>query len=75
MLCICTRFQSYLADTISLLKFSKGHNSVKNVDGVTILSRVLRILSDDVLICTKFRENASKGFRVIERNSHTDKGE
>ena len=41
------RFQSYSANTISLLKFSKGHNSIKNVDGVTPLN--LCISSDDAL--------------------------
>ena len=31
------RYQSYRADTISILKISKGNNSAKNVDGVTVL--------------------------------------
>ena len=30
-------FQSYLANTICILKFTKGHNSVKTVGGVTAL--------------------------------------
>ena len=47
----------------SKLKYTKGHNSVKNVGGVTILAHCLVLL----YICTKFHENISKGFRVIER--------
>ena len=31
------RYQSYRADTISILKITKGNNSAKNVDGVTVL--------------------------------------
>ena len=31
------RYQSYRADTISILKISKGNNSAKNVDGVTVV--------------------------------------
>ena len=31
------RYQSYQADTISILKISKGNNSAKNVGGVTVL--------------------------------------
>ena len=34
-------------DTISIIKFSKGHNSVKNVGGVTVL--VLCTSSDDAV--------------------------
>ena len=45
------------------MKISKGHNSIRNVGGVTVL--VLFPLSDDY-ICTKFHENFLKGFRAIE---------
>ena len=31
------RYQSYRADTISILKISKGNNSAKNVGGVTVV--------------------------------------
>ena len=31
------RYQSYRADTISILKITKGNNSAKNVDGVTVV--------------------------------------
>ena len=57
-------FKSYWADTISALKFSKGHNSIKNDDGVIFI--YLCALSDYMYICIKFRENISKGFRVIK---------
>ena len=30
------RYQSYRADTISILKITKGNNSAKNVGGVTV---------------------------------------
>ena len=32
------RYQSYRADMISILKISKGNNSAKNVDGVTVVN-------------------------------------
>ena len=32
------RYQSYIADTISILKISKGNNSAKNVGGVTVFN-------------------------------------
>ena len=31
------RYQSYRADTISILKITKGNNSAKNVGGVTVI--------------------------------------
>ena len=31
------RYQSYRVDTISILKITKGSNSTKNVEGVTIV--------------------------------------
>ena len=31
------RYQSYRADTISILKITKGNNSTKNVGGVTFV--------------------------------------
>ena len=40
-------FQSYSEYTVCILKFSKGHNSVKSVGGVMVL--VLSTLSDSVL--------------------------
>ena len=50
-------FQSYRADTISMSKFSKGHNSVKNVGGNMVLVLCTLIM---LYICTKFLENISK---------------
>ena len=32
------RYQSYRADTISILKISKGNNSAKNVGGVNVVN-------------------------------------
>ena len=32
------RYQSYRADTISILKITKGNNSAKNVGGVTVIN-------------------------------------
>ena len=51
-------------DTISLLNFLKGHNSIKIAGRVTFLVRCT--LSDGASYF-KFRENILKGFRVIER--------
>ena len=50
--------------SISILHVSKGHNSVQNVGGVTVL--VLCTSSDCAIIFVKFRESISKGRRVIE---------
>ena len=49
-------------------KISKGHNSVKNVGGVTVLGFLFsahRLMM--VYICTKFNENILDGIKVIER--------
>ena len=46
-------------------KISKGHNSVKIVDGVMVL--ILYALSDGVYICTKFHENIPDRIKVIKR--------
>ena len=32
------QYQSYIADTISILKITKGNNSAKNVGGVTVVN-------------------------------------
>ena len=32
------RYQSYRADTISILKITKGNNSAQNVGGVTVVN-------------------------------------
>ena len=44
---------------ISILKFTKGHNYVKHVGGISVL--VLCISSDYALNFTKLNENTSKG--------------
>ena len=58
------RYQSYRADTISILKISKGNNSAKNVGGVTVLISACRPIM--VYICTKFREIISNGIKVMD---------
>ena len=35
---ISKRYQSYRADTISILKITKGNNSAKNLGGVTVVN-------------------------------------
>ena len=46
--------------TLGWLKFTKGHNSVKNCRWSYGTS------AHRLYICTKFQENISQGFRVIE---------
>ena len=65
---ICTKFRENISkgfrviegDTVSPLKFSKGHNSIKNEDRITVLRLIM------LYICTKFHENILKAFRVIK---------
>ena len=67
VLYICTKFLENITEdyvTIFLLKFSKGHNSIKNAEGVTFLVSVYDLMV--LHICTNFRENIFKGFRAIE---------
>ena len=59
------RYQSYTADTISILKITKGNNSAKNVGGVTVLISAPRLVM--LYISTKFCEIISNGIQVIER--------
>ena len=49
----------------SIVQYSKGHNSVKHVGGVTVRS-LCTSSADALYFCTKIRENFSKGFTVIE---------
>ena len=51
--------------TLGWSQFTKGHNSVKTVNVVRVLN--LCTSSDVLHICTKFQENISKAFRVIQR--------
>ena len=51
--------------TLGWSQFTQGHNSVKTVNVVMVLN--LCTSSDVLYICTKFQENISKAFRVIER--------
>ena len=50
---------------ISKLKFSKGNNSIKMLVELWFLISAHRLMM--LYICTKFRENISKGFKVFER--------
>ena len=59
------RYQSYRADTISILKITKGNNYAKNVGGLTVLISALRLVM--LYISTKFCEIISNGIKVIER--------
>ena len=57
-------FHNYSADVICILRFTKGYSSVKSVGGVRVF--ILRTLSDNALICSRFCQSISKGFRVTE---------
>ena len=59
------RYQSYRADTISILKITKGNNSAKNVGGVTLLISARRLVM--LYISITFCEIISNGIKVIER--------
>ena len=50
---------------ISILKITKGNNSAKNVNGVTVLISARRLVT--LYISTKFCEIISNGIKVIER--------
>ena len=50
---------------ISILKITKGNNSAKNVDGVTVLISARRLVM--LYISTKFCEIILNGIKVIER--------
>ena len=59
------RYQSYRADTISILKITKGNNSAKNVGGVTVVD--LCTLSGHTLYFNQVCEIILNGIKVIER--------
>ena len=58
-------------ETISLLKFSKGHNSIKNEGGVTFLISAHRLMV--LYICSKFRENTSKVIELLGKHNFPTK--
>ena len=58
-------YQSYRADTISVLEIKKGNNSANNVSGVTTFN--LCKMAGHALYCTKFCEIISNGIKVIEQ--------
>ena len=51
-------------DTISIVKFAKGYNSIKIYVEFWFLFFLFPLMM--LYICTKFRGNISKGFRVIK---------
>ena len=59
------RYQSYRADTISILKGTKGNNSSKNVGRETVVNLCMSYAM--LYICAKFREVVLKGIKAIER--------
>ena len=61
---ICTKFQENISKGFRvlcrhILKFTKGHNSIKNVDGVMVL--VLCILPDNALYLSQVLRKYLKG--------------
>ena len=56
-------FGSYYEDTISIVKFAKEHNSVKNVDGVMVL--VLCMSFDDAWYLYQVSWKYLKGFQSL----------
>ena len=52
------------------MKFAKGHNSVKNVDGVMVL--FLSTMSDDALYLYQVLSEYLIGFRATDLNSRVD---
>ena len=53
--------------TLGWSQFTKGHNSVKTVDGVMVLN--LYTSSDDAIFVPSFKENITKDFTVIKQMS------
>ena len=82
VLYICTKFQENISksftvieqnDVICILKFTKGHNSIKSVSGVEVLvlcTSAHRLIM--LYICTKFCQSISKGFRVTDPDKRVD---
>ena len=73
MLYICIKFHENISMGFRVIeglkfqysKFSKGHNSVKDLGEVIVLVQSANSLMM-LYICTKFHENISKCLRVIE---------
>ena len=51
-------------DTMSVLKITMGHNSIKTVDRVMVLFSAHNLIT--LNICSKFCENTLNGYRVME---------
>ena len=58
-------YQSYRADTISILKITKGNNSAINVGGVNVVNLCHSLVM--LYICAKFHEIILNGIKVTER--------
>ena len=54
-----------VGSALGWLQFTKGHNSIKTVNGVMVLN--LCISSDDTLYLYQVSRKYLKGFQVIER--------
>ena len=59
------RTHSYEADTLSILKVKKGHNSVKMKIGLRLLLSAHWLVI--LYICTKFNENILNDFKIVEQ--------
>ena len=54
-------FQSYLEDTVRILKFSKGHISVNSIGGVMVLN--LFTSTDSILYLYQIKSKYLRGFQ------------
>lgn len=71
---ISSRFSDE-ADTISILKYRKGHNSVLNVGGVTALVLFTAQHLMMFYLCTRFRQNIFMSSEILSRHEiMTDDG-
>ena len=61
------RYQRYRADTIFIRNKSKGHNSVTNVGGLSVLILCTLICLIVVYISANFHENILDSITVIEQ--------
>ena len=62
---ISQQFSKLLSGHYFLTEIFKGHNSLKNVGRVMVLNLAHHLMM--FYICTKFRENISRGFKVLEQ--------
>ena len=68
---ISSRVSDLLSGHDFILKYTKGHNSVNNVGGVTVFVFCHYLIM--FYICTKFGKNVLKAFRVMSGHDfHTE---